>query len=133
MKSDILIKDDMYNFIKGTPLSSSVSGKLCKTSIRPKGSKKEDIVISVIANENGQIQEAEVNVNIYVKDEIKSDGQNEEATIRLRELCTIASKALEVGSGDDYRFALKSQRVLANEETREHVINNRIYYKQINE
>ncbi len=133
MKSDILIKDDMYKFIKDSPLATAVSGKICKQGVRPKGSDKEDIVISVIANMNGQIQEAVVNVNIYVADDVKSDGQNQEATIRLRELCAIASEILEVGSGDDYRFTLESQRVLAVEDTREHVVNNKINYKQINE
>lgn len=133
MKSDILIKDDLYKFVKDGPLATAVSGKVCKQGVRPKGSDKEDIVISVIANENGQIQEATVNVNIYVADDVKSDGQNQEATIRLRELCKIASETLEVGSGDDYRFTLESQRVLAVEDTREHVINNKISYKQINE
>lgn len=133
MKSDIIIKDDLYRFIKGSPLASAVTGKICKQGVRPKGSDKEDIVISVIANMNGQIQEAVVNVNIYVADDLKSDGQNQEATTRLRELCRIASEILETGSGNDYRFTLESQRVLAVEDTREHVINNRINYKQINE
>ncbi len=133
MKSDILIKDDIYKFIKNTTLATAVSGKICKQGVRPKGSDKEDIVISVIANVNGQIQEATVNVNVYVADDVKSDGQNQEATIRLRELCDIASETLEVGAGEDYRFTLESQRVIEVTDTREHVINNKIIYKQINE
>lgn len=133
MKSDILIKDDVYTFIKKSPLASAVTGKVCKQGIRPKGSDKEDVVISVIANQNGQIQEAVVNVNIYVKDDIKADGQNQEATIRLRELCEIASDTLEVGRGEDFRFTLESQHVIEVEATKEHVINNRLNYKQVNE
>ncbi len=133
MKSDILIKDDVHTFIKNSTLASAVTGKICKQGVRPKGSDKEDVVISVIANQNGQIQEAVVNVNIYVKDDIKSDGQNQEATIRLRELCDTASEILEVGSGEDFRFTLESQRVIEVEGTKEHVINNRLNYKQINE
>lgn len=133
MKSDILIKDDVHSFIKKSPLASAVTGKVCKQGIRPKGSDKEDVVISVIANQNGQIQEAVVNVNIYVKDDIKADGQNQEATIRLRELCEIASDTLEVGRGEDFRFTLESQHVIEVEATKEHVINNRLNYKQVNE
>ena len=45
MKSDILIKDDLYRFIKSSPLASAVTGKICKTGVRPKGSDLEDIVI----------------------------------------------------------------------------------------
>jgi len=133
MKSDILIKDDLYKFVKASELATTVSGKICKTGVRPKGSDAEDVVISVIANQNGQLQEAAVNVNIYVKDDVKADGQNQEATIRLRELCNVAAQILEVGSGDDFRFTLDSQRVIAVSDTQEHVINNKLIYKQINE
>ena len=133
MKSDILIKDDVYAHIKNSPLASAVTGKICKQGVRPKDSDKEDVVIAVIANLNGQIQEAAVNVNIYVADDIKSDGQNQEATIRLRELCRIASETLEVGRGEDFRFTLESQRVSEVPGTKEHVINNRRNYKQVNE
>lgn len=133
MKSDILIKDDVYAFIKKSPLAAAVTGKVCKQGVRPKGSDKEDVVIAVIANLNGQIQEAAVNVNIYVKDDIKSDGQNQEATIRLRQLCEIASDTLEVGRGEDFRFTLESQHVIEVPGIKEHVINNRLNYKQVNE
>ena len=133
MKSDILIKDDVYAHIKNSPLASAVTGKICKQGVRPKDSDKEDVVIAVIANLNGQIQEAAVNVNIYVADDIKNDGQNQEATIRLRELCRIASETLEVGRGDDFRFTLESQHVIEVPGTKEHVINNRLNYKQVNE
>lgn len=133
MKSDIDIKDDLYTFIKNSRIASSVTGKICKTGVRPKGSDKEDVVISVIANMNGQMQESLVNVNIYVADDIKKDGQNQEATIRLRELCSIAAETLDVGRGEDFRFYLESQRVLAVDEAKLHVINNRLNYKHVNE
>lgn len=133
MKTDILIKDDMFRWIKASQLASAVTGKICKQGVRPKNSKLEDVVISVVANENGQIQEAVVNVNIYVMDDQKDDGQYQEASIRLRELCTIAADTLEVGHGDGFRFQLDSQRVLEVADTHEHVINNRISYKFNNE
>lgn len=133
MKSDILIKDDIFAILRDSPLAKAVSGKLCKQGVRPKGSDKEDIVISVLANENGQLQEAFVNVNIYVNDDIKGNGQNQEATIRLRELCSLSAQVLECGSGGDFRFTLESQRVLPVEEAKLHVINNKLNYKQLNE
>lgn len=131
MKSDIEIKDDIYKFIKGSVLEKTVTGKLKKTS-RPKDSNLEDIVISILDNEAGQMQEAFVNVNIYVPDDIR-DGQAEEKTIRLRELCKIAYNLLEVGRGESYRFTLNKQRVLEVNGKDEHFINNKLLYKQINE
>ena len=133
MKSDILIKDDIYNALKNSALASAVTGKICKQGVRPKGSALEDVVISIVANMNGQMQEAVANVNIYVMDDHKSNGQYQESTIRLRELCSLSAEALEVCRGDGYRFVLDSQRVIEVGDTHEHVISNRIIYKQLNE
>lgn len=131
MKTDIDIKDDIYLFIKGSVLESSVTGKLTKRN-RPKGSYLEDIVISVLANQNGQIQDAFVNVNVYVHD-VDVDGQFEEDTIRLRELCRICEQTLSLGRGNDFRFVLDTQRVMEVNGKNEHFINNRLRYMQCNE
>lgn len=137
MKSDIDIKDDVYGIIKGSALESAVSGKICKSGHRPdykpSESPKEDIVISVLANETAQTQEAIVNVNIYVKD-VQRGSWVEENQPRLRELCSIAFNVLEVAHADGFRFHISSQRIISTEDAvGEHIINNRIIYKQINE
>lgn len=131
MKSDIEIKDDVYKVIKGSELEKAVNGKLSKTK-RPAGSDKEDIVISILENGKGQIQEAFVNVNIYVPDTLR-DGQAEENSQRLRQLCKLASELLEVQRGKDYRFTLDKQRVMEVNGKAEHLINNRLLFKQVNE
>lgn len=131
MKSDIDIKDDVYMFIKGSPLAKAVNGKLSKT-IRPAKSNKEDIIISILSNQNAQMQEAFVNVNIYVKDLVK-DNQYEEDTVRLRELCKIAESTLKVGRGECFRFTLDSQRVMEVNGMKEHFINNKLLYRQYND
>nr|DAE23383.1 MAG TPA: hypothetical protein [Myoviridae sp. ctcPl3] len=131
MKTDIDIKDDVYRIIKGSILEKTVTGKLSKTK-RPNNSEKEDIVISVLANQNAEIQEAFVNVNIYVADNIR-EGQAEENTIRLRELCKIASELFKVQRGDSYRLTLDTQRVMEVNGKNEHFINNKLLYRQCNE
>lgn len=131
MKNDEAIKTDVYRVIAASELSRIVTGVVSKTK-RPHGSKNEDIVISLLANENGQIQTASVNVNIYVADNLIS-GQYEEDTIRCSYLATTAAYLFEVFSGTDFRARLLSQRVLAVEGAAEHIINNRIEYKQVNE
>lgn len=131
MKTDEEIKDDIYHFIESSELETSVSGVIRKTR-RPAGSDKEDIVISVLENGHGQIQEAIVNVNIYVTDNIR-DGQAEEDTIRCRQLSRIAADLLEVGRGEGFRFILDRQRVMPVNGKDEHFINNRLLYKQVNE
>ena len=127
MKTDIDIKDEMYKHIKGSALAKEVNGQLRKT-LRPANSNKEDIVISMLSNVNGQIQEAYINVNVYVPDVLR-DNQAEENTPRLRTLCKLSHDVLKVGYGASYRFVLESQRVLEVEGRDEHLINNRIIYE----
>ncbi len=131
MKSDIDIKDELYLALKGSPLANAVSGQLLKTR-RPKNSTKEDIIISVLANEGNQKQEAVVNVNIYVEDNI-IDGQAEEDTIRLRELCNVAEETLKTIRIRPVLLRVNPPRVFEAEGTNWHIINNRISYKIINE
>lgn len=130
MKTDIDIKDDVYMVIKGTELAKSVSGKLSKT-LRPNESASEDIVISVLANQNGEKQDAYVNVNIYVADLLR-DNQSEEDTVRLRALCSMAESLFKLYVGDTFRITLDSQRVLPVNGSNEHIINNKLHYQQIN-
>ncbi len=132
MKSDIEIKTDVVKHIQGSALASEVTGVIRKTGKRPHNSKKEDIVISMLGNLNGQVQKAVVNVNIYVAANVV-DGQAEEQTKRLEVLCGLASSLFEVFRGDDFRATLSEQRVIEVEGANEYVINNQIEYKQVNE
>lgn len=138
MKSDIDIKDDVWKVISKSALLKEVTGKLKKTSIRPKGSRSEDIVISVLANDTKQKQVAYVNVNIYVTDD-DVDGQSEECTARLRKLCQMSFDLFDNVRGNDFRLSLTDpnyecgQRVIESSGTSEHVINNKLLYQIINE
>ena len=108
MKSDIEIKDDIYQIIKGSTLEKAVTGKLKKTR-RPANS-----------NELHHIGDG-------------CDGQAEENSSRLRQLCKLATELLEVQRGEDYRFTLDKQRVMEVNGKNEHFINNKLLYKQVNE
>jgi hypothetical protein len=130
MKSDIDIKLDVYKIVKASELASTVTGKVSQTK-RPNNSDKEDIIVSVLDNQNGQIQESFVNVNIYVKDNIR-DNQAEENSSRLQTLCRLAAELFEVQSGEDFRFTLDKQVVLPVDGKDEHFINNRLLYQQLN-
>ena len=131
MKSDIDIKDEMFNFVKGTGLASAVTGMVCKTR-RPKNSAKEDIVIGVVTNDGSQLQEAVVNVNVYVEDNI-IDGQPEEDTIRLRELANIAKTSLTDIHINGVWMKASPQRVFEANGIPWHIINTKYKYSIVNE
>lgn len=129
MKNDERIKRDIQDYIFTTDLPDMVSG-VVKLDRRPRGSEAEDVIISILANENGQMQESTVNVNIYVRD--KDAGNQKDANHeRLEKLADIAQGIFDVFRGKDYRARLMSQRITAVED--EHVITNKIEYKQNNE
>lgn len=133
MKSDIEIKDAICDIIDGSALEKAITGKLSKT-LRPANSNKEDIVISILENGSGQKQEAFVNVNIYVPDYIR-DGQAEENTIRLRELCRMSYELLFNCRGDGFRVdsSGSKQRVMEVNGKKEHFINNKLLIQISNE
>lgn len=131
MRNDMEIKDDIFDFLKDSSLVAGVTGSLYK-SLRPSDSICEDVVISVLANINGQIQEAYVNVNIYVPDIYRRIDYIEDSS-RLRHLAHLAADTLEVGRGLNYRFVLEEQRIFAVNGRNEHCINNKLFYKHSNE
>ena len=137
MQTDNDIKDNVYQFLQGSPLKAAVSGEIRKISRSPH-SVKEDVIVSVLANDNPrQVQEAYVNVNIYVKD-VKLTANNEayyvEDAKRTKVLSrTIADMFKFAVNGENYRLSLNSQRVVAVEATHEHVINTRLLYQCVNE
>lgn len=138
MKSDIDIKDDVWAIINKSELEKEVTGKLRKTSVRPRDSRCEDIIISILANETKQKQIAYVNVNIYVSDDTR-DGQSEEKSLRLRKLCQMSFDLFDNVRGNDFRLSITDsnyecgQRVIESVATSEHVINNKLLYQIINE
>lgn len=134
MKTDIDIKDDVYNAIKDSELHRIVNGILTKDP-RPINSRAEDITISVLANRLGQIQEAFVTVNIFVRDQDKN-GQWVENRPRLREISRVAAKLFESYHGDTFWLKLvedEGQRVMELQASHEHFVSNKLLYKQANE
>ena len=130
MKNDEQIKEEVWEYILSTALAEEVTG-VVKRDRRPKDSTNEDVIVSMLANENGQMQTATVNVNIYVQD--KPSGREKDPDhVRLKNLAKLSSDIFEVFRGNSYRARLLSQRITAVGED-EHIITNKIEYKQNNE
>lgn len=135
MKSDIDIKDDVYKVITSSKLKKVVTGSICKRkrTAYPIGAElKEDVCISILANQTAQEQKAFVSVNIYVQDE-EINRQKEEKSERLRELCQLSFQIFKYVHGLDFRLSMDTQRVIPNEETGEHIINNKLLYQTLND
>jgi hypothetical protein len=62
------IQTDFYTLLKGSSLAEAVNGGVYRDGMRPRDSKKEDIVIIFSSGEEGEIQSGIVTLNIYVPD-----------------------------------------------------------------
>jgi len=137
ISTDNDIKDLVYMLLQNSQLKAEVTGQIIKVSRNP-ASTNEDVVISVLANDNPrQIQSAYVNVNIYVKDvDFQQGGEKYkvENTARTKELSRIFADMFEKAIiGESYRLTLDRQRVIAVEGANEHCVNNRLLYQCVNE
>lgn len=140
MKSDVEIAKFVRSKILGTELMAAIHGKLSDRG-RPNGSDREDIVISVLSNEGaGQMQNAFVNVNIYIKDQWNAGTKAwEKHTQRVGELCDLSKFLFSIRGGDYHAVPSKSsQKVLPlgtsfEDGHTEHFINNKIYIEINNE
>lgn len=131
MKTDIEIKDLVYGIVKASPLAEGINGG-CYKRERPGESTTEDLCISVLANQNGETQEAFVNVNIYVPD-LRRRIACESDDARLRELCRLCDEVFKLQKGDGWRITLDTQRVGAVNGRDEHYINNKLLIQNYNE
>ena len=130
--TDIDIKDEVYAWVNASGLAGMVSGRVYKDQ-RPMNSDKEDITIAVIARNAGyQIQEATVNVNVYVPD-IRRGQEAIENTARLRELCSEAASLFEYRHTGDTIISLSRQEVSKVNGIDWHIINNRLSIRYNNE
>lgn len=129
MKTDVQIRQDMYQYINAQGLGQSITGEVSYTG---RETDKEDCVISVQDSDAEQTQTAIVYVNVYVPD-ISSGGRKQEAVSRTEELATLFAEKLESGFGDTFRFELKKQRIIPVNGKKEHVITHKIEYLQSND
>ena len=132
MKTDVEVRQDIYRYIMASALhgENGVTGTIGYQG-RDDGSKTEDCIISILDNVNGQIQDCDVNVNIYVQN-INSGGRSVENISRTKPLAKLSEDVLKKGHGDTFRFELRKQRILAVQGKDEYVINNKLRYKQFN-
>lgn len=134
MKVESTIREELYKYIKQSPLASAVSGSLCKYEEERPDKKAEDIVIVPLTEVPiEQLQETIVLVRIYVADLFDATNNLYRADgIRLRELENICFKTFGVFRTQEARCRLESIKTFKVEAKNEHCIVNRINYKYCN-
>lgn len=131
MKNDIEIMEDFFAIVNNSPIKDLISGSV-KMTPRATKSKVEDCIISVLDSDNAQIQKSIVNINVYVPN-ITSGGESVGNLKRISLLSRACWSVLKSGFGNGFMYKLEKQRSLPVSGKDEHVINNRIRYKYLNE
>ena len=127
MRSEAEIKDILYTLLKRSELSGKISGKIYKIP-RPVNSQGEDVTINILDGNNGQFQEAVVNVNLYLPDiqfEVNSFAADEK---RIRELSDLFIKVLDGYTDGEFKLRIEKQPVFKVEGENQHCINNRVLF-----
>lgn len=131
MKTESEIITEFYQIIKGSTLHKKAGGLIIKSpKKRPLNSPTNDIVISVLSGNNGDIQEADLNINVFVHDE-NADRQSVPSP-KVPELERASLDLLERVVRKDYNAKLVVQHTYKVEGVNQHCINNRIYYRTNN-
>lgn len=62
------VQSDIITLLKDSPLAAAVSGKVYRAGLRPRDSRKEDLIVIFTTGVPDQIQTGVVTLNLYVPD-----------------------------------------------------------------
>ena len=112
------MQEDVYNLLASSVLPTLINGGIYLSS-QPLGSKKEDIVIGVLAATASQYQTGILNVNIHVPNLNKQDSEHPNAVDniqpdkeRLNQIGKVAVSILDHYEGLDFSIAVRKPGVI---------------------
>jgi hypothetical protein len=133
MISTLQLVDTLFTRVQGGLISSAINGSIYKHS-RPADSTKEDVVISMIAADNKQLQEAVLNFNIHAQNLSLGIGgaidNSQPDHARLKALEGLAITDLSDKWGTDYNFDIDGGSIIQEETSS--FINIRVHFYFIN-
>jgi hypothetical protein len=130
MKTTLDLVDVVYNELKSGPLKSAINGGVYKYT-RPLNSSLEDVVINSLPVTNQQLQQAIVNVNVFVPNaDISLGGSQQKMAdhVRLKALGALAVDELKDGISGDYTWDVQQQTVIQDDESDSYYINIRLQF-----
>ncbi len=133
MKTGIEFEQHIYKLVRNSLINATISGSVYLGGLRPTNSQLEDAVVSFQTGLNGQFQEGNVNVNIFVPDVVYVDEYGTKTKVKNFERCSIIERACQafISSqiADDFRLSLATTIQTFEHEAEQHFINMRIRYR----
>lgn len=114
MKTGAEIQTDIINLLENSELANSVSGSVYRakpnSSLRPRDSKLEDILVIFTTGTTEQINEGIVTINVFVSDIATEDNgvlvENGRRTAEVEQLCKAWVESLTAAKSE-YLFNLE--------------------------
>lgn len=96
MKTGFQVETDFFRAVKNTELYRKIKGDVYRDGLRPRDSKKDDIVIRLTALSVGQLQEGVLTILVFVPDiEMSGVGNLKRDINRLSKFEDLGAKAVE--------------------------------------
>ena len=114
------VQGDIYQLLKGSTLSSMISGDVYRNGYRPRGSRLEDAIVTFTAGLPEQVQTGVVTINIYVPDiDPYENGVFVEDGERTAELERLAQDWVDSITAEVTSYLFKLQQTIYTEEEEE--------------
>lgn len=133
-KTEKAIERDVFRIVRRN-LTGVVAGEIYRKGMRPKDSKKEDVIVSFSAGTEGQFQSGEVYINIYIPFEPICGNSNMVPNIsRIDELEEIMLNIIDDDFANDkeYLFGMRfTPKSYNEEEIEQSVLSTLLTYKRL--
>jgi len=133
MKTAKQVQGDVIALLKGSALTSMITGKVYRNGYRPKDSKTEDAIVTFTAGQAEQVQTGIVTINIFIPDiDPFANGVMVENGARSEQIEIAAGAWVEslTASRSDYRFKLQQTiTTVPAPEINQHFIVIKLQYK----
>lgn len=134
IKVETQIEKDFFHFVKESPISSAIKGKVYRDGMRPRNSKDEDAVVIFSAGFDGQIQDGVVVLNVFVpKKPFGKDTEPVKDISRVDALEQVIRDWLDTFSNSEYLLPPSQRPAIQSFEdpqTNETYIHTRIRFKR---
>lgn len=124
------IEQYFYEMCKNSSLGGGIIGEVYREGMRPDNPRNEDIVVTLLAGADGQIQEGVTILNIYVADINQSSGRMIPDYRRIGELEKLIQPMIDKSkSGDIYVWTDETPHAVKIEGINQHCIVARLRFK----
>lgn len=130
-KSGDEIEADIFLLVKNSAIATFINGEIYREGKRPLNSNKEDAVITFKTGIDGQFQDGELVLNVYVPNQKGKGGFFEKDITRCRLVGAKMIEAIDAFTSSEYNISLLNiPQSFSEEGIEQYYVNARIRFKR---